>query len=107
VEAGGILRGTLSWQSDDGRTARYIIAAAEWLTEGSGNVASGVGRSKKFAIPPGQREAAFPFRFLIPYEGPVSFAGEHITVKWKLRARVDLRGFDEFAEDEFTVTVRK
>lgn len=107
VEAGKFLSGEVRWVRDAERRPRRIIIAAEWTTGGAGNIATGVGRSKQVAIGSEQREKTFPFRFLIPYEGPMSFEGELITMKWSLRVRVDQRGYDEFEQLEFRVDPRR
>lgn len=101
VEAGAFVTGTIHYERGD---ARRIIVAAEWESDGAGNRARGVARAKVI-LPKGK--GAFPFRLKIPYEGPVSFVGEVISVGWKLRARVDRKGADAFAEAEFRVEPRK
>jgi hypothetical protein len=107
LETGEFLTGEVHWSAEDDRTVRRIVVAAEWETSGAGNIASGVARSKIFRIPDGSLEAKFTLRLLIPYEGPVSFDGELITMRWMLRAKVDQSGFDEHAESGFTVVPRK
>lgn len=107
VEAGQFLTGKIHWTGDEVSGATRIIAAAEWRTDGAGNIASGVGRATHFVVRENQRDGVFPFRFLIPHEGPVSFEGELITMAWKLRVRVEGKGFDEFGEAEFRVEVRR
>lgn len=107
VEAGEFLTGGIQWSGEPDRAVRMVIAAAYWRTDGAGNIAHGLGRVTQFKVPAGQRDATFPLRLLIPYEGPVSFQGELIAVEWKLHVRVDQRGIDEQIETEFWVSVRR
>ena len=107
LETGDFLTGRLHWSAEDERRVNRIIVAAEWETSGAGNIASGVARSKIFTVAKGNREATFAFRLLIPYEGPVSFEGELIIMRWMLRAKVDQAGFDEHAESDFVVIPRR
>jgi hypothetical protein len=100
VEAGGFLSGNIHYERGD---ARRFIVAAEWETVGPGNRARGIARAKVI-LPQG--EGSFPFRLKIPYEGPISFVGEVISIEWKLRARVDRKGADAFAEADFRVEPR-
>ena len=106
VEAGKFLTGTVQWGMDADQTITQIFVIAEWHTEGRGNRAHGLSRAVRIPIQRGQREGSSPFRLLIPYEGPVSFAGELIQLDWRVRAYVDRKGIDEQAVAEFRVTVR-
>ena len=105
VEAGGFLTGHLRWKGD--ARARRIIAAAQWETRGHGNRVWGVGRSVVFDLDAAAREAAHPFRLMIPHGGPVSFEGTVLTIAWAMRVRIDQLGFDEFAEVPFRVKPRQ
>ena len=106
VSTGDFLTGKIHWRSDDERTASEILAALEWQTDGEGNVARGAARSLRFTPARGSREAEVPFRFMIPFEGPVSFQTELITMSWMLRVRISRSGFDETAEAPFRVAPR-
>jgi hypothetical protein len=99
VMAGEFVTGRVFWSGD---RARRIIVAAVWETLGEANKARGVGRATEH-VPRGAEET-FPFRLLIPHEGPITFKGELTGIVWKLKVRVDQPGFDEFAEAEFRVT---
>ena len=107
VDVGGFVTGHVRWTSEDDKRARRILVGLEWRTEGAGNRARGVSRAMSFAPKPDDRAAHFPFRLMVPHEGPVSFAGELITMGWHVKVRVDRIGFDEFAERPFRVTLRK
>jgi hypothetical protein len=107
VSTGDVLTAQILWNADGDRGARRIIVAAEWHTEGKGNRATGVGRGTTFVPEKGARRARFPVRFLIPHEGPISFKGELIHLRWMLRVRVDQFGLDETAEAEFKVEPRR
>ena len=106
VEAGEFLTGTVQWGVDRDRTVTQIFVIAEWRTEGRGNRAHGLSRAMRVPIARGRREGTFPFRLLIPHEGPVTFAGELIQLGWTVRAYVDRKGIDEQAVAEFRVRVR-
>lgn len=106
VAAGELLTGTIHWAAEEERRARSVHAFAIWRTEGGGNIARGIARVARFAVRGGDREATIPFRLLIPYEGPVSFAGELITLVWTLRVRFAQPGLDEFIDAEFRVVPR-
>ena len=99
VMAGEFLTGRVYWS---GRRPRRIIVAAVWETEGEANRVRGVGRAMEH-VPRGAEET-FPFRLLIPHEGPITFNGELVSVVWKLKVRVDQRGLDEFEELALRVT---
>ena len=101
VEAGEFVTAKIHWLGE--REPSRIIADVAWRTDGPGNIASGVARATQVFMHRHQREGVFPVRLLIPYEGPISFEGELISVSWKLRVRVDQSGFDEFAEADFRV----
>ena len=105
VAAGSFLTGTLQW-TGAGRPARRLFAVLEWRTDGEANVARGIGRGVQIPIVPGQREGNFPLRLLVPYEGPVSYEGTLLSIRWFLRVRVDQRGVDDQVEMEVKVVPR-
>lgn len=105
VGAGEFLTGTAQWSAEGDRVARQLIIAIEWCTDGAGNRASGIARGAVFPLG-GRTQGSFLFRLLIPYEGPVTFTGELVSVSWKIRVRADLRGFDESVEGDFRVVAR-
>lgn len=107
VEAGEFLTGTVHWVADGDRVPRQLIAVAEWCTDGQGNRAHGIGRFAIFPLQRGVKEASFPLRLLIPYEGPVTFTGELVSVDWTLKVRVDQSGPDEAIESGFRVIPRR
>ena len=107
VSTGEFVTGTVSWKSDDARTSGEILIAAEWQTSGEGNIARGTARSTRATLQRGARQAEIPFRFMIPFEGPVSFETELITMKWLIRVRVVRSGFDETVEAFFRVEPRR
>lgn len=102
VMAGEVVTGRVFWSGD---RARRIIVAAVWETVGEANKVRGVGRAMEH-VPRGSEET-FPFRLLIPHEGPITFKGELTGVVWKLKVRVDQPGFDEFEELELRVEPRR
>jgi hypothetical protein len=102
VAAGEVITGRVYWSAEGGRRPRRILVAAVWETAGEANKVRGVARAMEH-VPRGA-EATFPFRLLIPHEGPITFKGELVSVVWKLKVRADQPGFDEFEESEFGVT---
>ena len=106
VEAGKFLTGTVQWGMDGDQTITQIFVIAEWRTDGRGNRAHGLSRAVRIPVQRGRREGSSPFRLLIPYEGPISFAGELIQLDWRVRAYVDRKGIDEQATKDFRVVVR-
>lgn len=102
VATGEFVTGRVFWSAGERRRPRRIIVAAVWETAGKGNKVRGVGRATEHV--PQSAEATFPFRLLIPHEGPITFKGELTAVVWKLKVRVDQPGFDEHGEAEFRVT---
>jgi hypothetical protein len=103
VEAGDFVAGRIHWVREGDRSVTRILVDIAWRTDGGGNIASGVGRVTLVPVRKHQRDGLFPVRLLIPYEGPISFEGELISMSWQLRVRVDQSGFDEFAKAEFRV----
>lgn len=108
VAAGSFLSGDVTWRpdEDDDPAPREIVVSAEWDIEGSGYPTSGRARSTRFTPAGDGREFKFPFRLLIPYDGPISFEGELMKVVWTLNVRADKRGLDERTEVEFRVEPR-
>ena len=104
LEAGAFVTGRVFWSDGERRPRRVIISAA-WETVGEGNRMRGVARAMEFV--PRAAEATIPFRLMIPHEGPITFRGQLTGIVWKLRVRVDQRGFDEFDEAEFRVVPRR
>jgi len=107
VVVGDFVAGHVRWASDHDRRARQLLVGLEWRTDGAGNRARGMSRAMRFVPQPGDRAAAFPFRLMVPHEGPASFEGELISISWCVKVRIDQPGFDEFAETPFRVTLRR
>ena len=106
VAVGELLKAQIHWVAEGG-TPRRIIVAAEWATGGQGDRARGLGRSFVFVPRGNDREAMFPVRLLIPFEGPVSYEGPLISIEWKLHVRVERPGFDELESEVFRVEPRR
>jgi hypothetical protein len=106
VTTGDFVTGRAHWSSEDDRRAHHIAIALEWQTDGEGNVAHGAGRSMRVTPRGDAREATVPFRFMIPFEGPISFDTELIKMRWMVRVRIERTGFDEFGEAVFRVEPR-
>jgi hypothetical protein len=107
VAVGDFVTGHVRWASEHDRRARRILVGLRWHTDGTGNRVNGYPRAMSFQPKPEHRAAAFPFRLMVPHEGPVSFEGELITVGWTVKVQVDQPGPDEFAETSFRVTPRR
>jgi len=105
AETGEFLTGRVYWSAESDRRARRIIVSVSWETVGEGNRVHGVARAMEH-VPKGAEET-FPFRFLIPHEGPVTFKAQLTGIVWKVRVRADQPGFDEFAERVFRVEPRR
>ena len=107
VAVGDFVTGHVRWASQHDRRARQLLVALEWRTDGAGNRARGVSRAMRFVPKPADRAAAFPFRLMVPHEGPASFDGKLISIAWYVKVRIDQPGFDEFADKAFRVTLRR
>jgi len=106
VEAGDFLSGTVQWAVDGDQATRHIVVMLRWETDGTGNRANGNPRAVSLPIAQGRREGSTPFRMMIPHEGPITFDGELVQVRWSVRVHVDRRGLDERTETEFRVVAR-
>ena len=104
VMTGHRFEGEIRWSSD---AATRVIAAAEWQAVAFHGTKRGVGRATAYVPKRGENHGAFPVRMLIPHEGPMSYEGEVIQIRWSLWVRIERAGPDEFAKVDFRVVPRK
>ena len=99
VAVGQLLTGNIMWSGPGGVAS--CVVTLEWRTEGVGN--------PRFAIVKQIKQSAsgtdvVPFRMKIPNEGPVTFSGTNLSVRWRLSAEVrPERGTMEQVENEVHV----
>lgn len=90
VECGGTVSGSGSWS---GGPAEISL---QWATSGDGSVDRGVASTAQ--LEGGQGD----FQLAVPYDGPMTFAGKLITVRWEVALRVG----DTIESAEVTVLPR-
>ena len=92
-EPGATLSGKASWSLD--ADADAVELRLFWFTEGRGTQDVGIVAEKRIEAPgsSGSRE----FRFRLP-EGPYSFSGKLITLKWALELIAEPSGLTERAD---------
>lgn len=79
--------------------ARGWSAEVFWLAEGSGDRDKAV-----IDTVAGQAGTRMEFWFTVPAEGPVTFHGKHVHIRWRVRVRLDVPwAIDPKAEQEFVV----
>ena len=100
VMTGHRIEGEIRWMSD---APKRILVAAEWQATAFHGTKRGVGRSMVVTPRTGEHQGAFPVRMLIPHEGPASFDGQLIQIRWTLWVRIERPGLDEFANCDFRV----
>jgi hypothetical protein len=90
VPAGGELRGTVVIHHVD-ESVRGVDLSLRWRTSGEGNIDKGTDNTQRLAMPRigPNGSARLPFSFTVPL-GPVSYAGQIISVGWFVRASVDV-----------------
>ena len=77
---GGVVAGTASWRLD--APPRSAEVRLVWHTEGRGDRDVGVVAVAALDAPPAQ--AARPFSLAVPADGPHSFAGRVVSVRWSV-----------------------
>lgn len=90
AECGGAVSGTASWE---GSTAEVSL---RWTTSGDGTPDSGTAHTQSLSGSDGA------FELKVPNEGPMTFAGKLISVRWE----VVLRAGDSSESAEVTVLPR-
>lgn len=91
AECGGTVAGTASWPG--GGPAEMSL---HWTTSGDGSVDAGTAQTVQLAE--GERR----FELAVPQDGPMTFAGKLISVRWE----VTLRTGDASESAEVTVLPR-
>jgi len=93
---GDTVAGNVSWQVDS--TPKNAELRLLWATSGRGIEDVNIVETLPFPNP--QATETRPFSFTLP-EGPYSFAGTLITLKWQLELAIDPR--DQVEQVEITV----
>ena len=91
VECGGTVAGTASWTGDGSAEV-----SLRWTTSGDGTPDSGTAHTQSLSGSDGA------FELKVPNEGPMTFAGKLISVRWE----VVLRAGDSSESAEVTVLPR-
>lgn len=100
VEVGQKLHGRLVWTAEQQAKPKHVKVALGWRTEGRGDVDRKTTTELKLeagSVSAGDR-TVFPFEFLLPNEGPISYDGSLLRILWEITVLVDLPGL--FARDE-------
>jgi len=108
VQVGDTVHGSVEWRSS-GTVPRAIIIAAQWRTEGRGDVSRGKAGEMRAPYDPSSPLSGvpIPFAFTIPAEGPVSYDGNMLRIIWEITAQADLPMMpDEKGALAFRVAVR-
>ncbi|MDQ6802027.1 MAG: hypothetical protein M3041_14465 [Acidobacteriota bacterium] len=107
VAVGNALEGQLCWRADDRRLPDQLSVAIEWeLNTEQPRRLFGVARHLTWNAP-ADHEVTLPFRLLIPLEGPISYAGKMLSVRWTIKAAAVMRyATDETVESEIEVIPR-
>lgn len=109
VPVGSEIRGRVLLQPVPGSKAASIDVALRWVTEGRGDTDRSTLGQARFPFPAGalSEPTVFPFRFLLPEDGPVTYFGNLLTVHWELEARLDVPwAIDPKVVRRFTVVPR-
>jgi hypothetical protein len=87
IRNGEDLRGTVHWNSD-GKVPRKLEVLCRWRVEGQGRKREEIIDLEIDVAP--QAQAAIPFTFEIPQEGPLSYDGKLFRIVWEIVGRADL-----------------
>lgn len=92
IPAGGELRGYALWSPDEGQRGSSFDLVLRWRTEGRGRRDSGIVARHRTPLTEGipAEPVRFPFRFLLPPDGPVSYHGHLLSILWEVEARLDV-----------------
>lgn len=86
------VHGVVTWDPRDVSRARAFVITVGWRTEGRGDVDRGTLATFHQPFTHGQPTTVtkFPFRFVLPPGGPVTYHGRLLRVIWSVNARVDV-----------------
>lgn len=83
---------------------RGVEIHLKWRTEGRGDTDSGTVGVVSHPIQPSAGPARYPFRFMLPQDGPVSYHGQLLRIVWEIEVRIDVEWeFDP--KDRWPITV--
>ncbi len=89
---GGRISGNIRVVSTDETRARGVRVDLSWKTEGRGNVDNS--RVVKEVLHEGHITAGsdfkLPFELLVPADGPITYDGHYINIRWEVAAVVDI-----------------
>lgn len=89
VTVGQQVRGHVEWQAD--KTPQALDIRLRWVTAGRGTTDSGVAASHTAGPDqPGGLPPAVPFAFTVPVEGPCTYDGRLLRIRWEVHARLRL-----------------
>ncbi|WP_432560210.1 hypothetical protein [Granulicoccus sp. GXG6511] len=103
------ISGVVTWDPRDVTRGRGFEITVGWRTEGRGDTDRGTISSVRTPFSDGQPTAVtkFPFRFVLPPDGPVTYHGRLLRVIWSVNARVDVGwAIDPRGSREFMVSPR-
>lgn len=83
------LRGIVRVDAPDSTPSKAVVVELRWRVRGCGNPGSQIIDTRTLHNGPIEGSHAFPFEFLLP-NGPVSVAGQLLTLEWSAEARVDV-----------------
>ena len=83
------LRGIVRVDAHDSTPSKAVVVELRWRVRGRGNPGSQVIDTRTLHNGPIEGSHEFPFEFPLP-NGPVSVAGQLMTIEWSAEARVDV-----------------
>ncbi|HHV22085.1 MAG TPA: sporulation protein [Propionibacterium sp.] len=101
--------GVVTWDPGQVTRARAFEISVGWRTEGRGDRDRRVIGVQTFPFTRGQPTTAtkFPFRFVLPPDGPVTYHGHLLRIIWSVNTRVDIGwALDPRESHEFVVSPR-
>ncbi len=109
VVVGTEIRGRAVLTPVPGNRAQAVHVTLRWRTEGRGDTDRATIGEASFPFPAAAlaEPTSFPFRFLLPEDGPVTYFGNLLTIHWEIQARLDVPwAIDPKVERRFVVVPR-
>lgn len=103
------VHGVVTWDPREVTRGRAMVVTVGWRTEGRGDRDRGTLATLHHPFNQGQPTTLtrFPFRFVLPPGGPVTYHGRLLRVIWSVDARVDVGwAIDPRASRDFVVSPR-
>jgi hypothetical protein len=108
VPVGGRATARVAWTAVDVAAARGVLMTAGWRTEGRGDEDGEV--VEEIVVVPGpggSPPAGATLTFTVPADGPVSYDGRLLRIRWEIAVHVDVaRGRDRVHTHPFRVVPR-